>query len=90
MHMLHAHVHVHAHAHVHAHVHARFTAGRRGPPRADAASLQRGPPGRAFHLLRPLGVLRFLRAYLFALALYFTRVGAQTTVCQSHCIAGGI
>ena len=67
MHMLHAHVHVHAHAHVHAHVHARFTAGRRGPPRADAASLQRGPPGRAFHLLRPLGVLRFLRAYLFAL-----------------------
>jgi hypothetical protein len=89
MHMLHAHVHVHAHAHVHAHVHARFTAGRRGPPRADAASLQRGPPGRAFHLLRPLGVLRFA-GLPFRFRLYFTRVGAQTTVCQSHCIAGGI
>ena len=77
------------HAHVHAHVHARFTAGRRGPPRADAASLQRGPPGRAFHLLRPLGVLRFA-GLPFRFRLYFTRVGAQTTVCQSHCIAGGI
>jgi len=70
-------------AHVHVHVHVRFTAGRRGPPRADAASLQRGPPGRAQHFTSydPLGPY-VLRAFRFRL--YFTRA---RSACTDHTVS---
>jgi hypothetical protein len=86
------------HVHVHVHVHVRFTAGRRGPPRANAASLQRGPPGRAQHFtsIRPLRAYLgpyVLRAFRFrGFTLHARARRAQTTVSlerslPSHCIA---